>query len=245
MQCLVCCRRGVQIFPFHQGNMPFPSWLIPLTVFENAFWVQLLTIYTKVFVWAALLRVLWKLLDLQEEELRRDRMAFDTFLWKKNSVHSTYFPHAKSFDIFMHNNKKEIKYKLVQKNQHLCLLSSGPEVALSHLFPFFFHYRGSTCRHVSKFAIDIHDTHIWQSLTAAKMYHSWFNYFSRTLFEEFRYKHMFLETRSILCTTFYWGKYMLNFGNSFIYLSWLAKTHLINFSMEEIKADSVFCKQTD
>lgn len=144
-QCLVCCRRGVQICPFYQENMPFSRRLIPLTVFEDAFRVQLLTTYTKVFVWAALLRVLWKLLDLQEEELRCDHMASDTFLWKKNSVHSAYFLYAKSFDIIMQNDKKEIKYKLAQKNQHLCLQSSGPEVDLSHLFPFFFHYRGSTC----------------------------------------------------------------------------------------------------
>lgn len=55
------------------------------------------------------------------------------------------FSTCQELDIFMQNDKKDIKYELVQKNQHLCLLSSGPEVDLSHLFPFFFHYRGSTC----------------------------------------------------------------------------------------------------
>ena len=29
---------------------------------------------------------------------------------------------AETFDILLQNNKKEIKFKLVQKNQHMCLL---------------------------------------------------------------------------------------------------------------------------
>lgn len=42
---------------------------------------------------------------------------------KKISVDSTYFQHARNFHIFMQNNKKEIKFKLAQKKQHICLLS--------------------------------------------------------------------------------------------------------------------------
>lgn len=83
------------------------------------------------------------------------------------------------------------------------LLSSWPRRLFKSSFPLIFFIIKVRCVcSPSRFVIDINDTHIWQSLTTAKMYQHRLNYFLRMLFEEFRYKPKFFEIHFVLSIIF-------------------------------------------